>query len=799
MVRSNFYNGSEDSDYSSQQNNRGLDKLLLLLLRRWYIIALGVGLALGAAWYHLQGEVSIYRTRAKVYVRQESEKQAMELQFYQSFNSGDNSLTNRIQFLKNSSLISQVVDSFNLHHQYFLEDRFKNVELFGDNNPIRLTGISPESKAYGKSFRIRMRDTSSFVLYHSEEEADTTVHHYDTPFQYQGVYFTLEAVGEPMKKNLIVSVRRPFDVARKFTGRIKLQQAYVNGSPSDMLEVRLDDAVTDRAILLINNIIDLYNKQNIESKRRADEKRLKFIDDRLNFITQELYAVERRVEGFRKERQLPSGVSTSADRMLSLMQAQTEQLNQIELQKRLLSNIEEIFTSEADSMETLPVASSILQGPLVTMVVEYNKLILQKESLTATATPDNPMVHRLNEQLDQLKGSIMLNVASTRQELNQREKKLEEQIQPIQERINALPTYERELVQIMRQRQIKENLFLFLLQRREETAITLSGKMADIQIIEPPYGFDLVHPNSRFIYMVALFLGFVTTTGGLFLRFITDKRIRSIKDITSRTGLPFLGAIPQVSGKRNVVVDDANRSAEAEMFRMLRTNLQFMTPGKKRQVYLITSSYSGEGKTFISINLSVSLALSGNRTLVVGLDMRRPKVNKYLMTVGEEQLNAGISNYLVGDCGFEDIAQQSQLNENLYFISSGALPPNPSELLHTERLAKFFKEASEEFDYIILDSPPIGLVTDALLLHDYVTASLYVMRSGVTTTEELEILKDATMKKALAAPGIVLNGIRPGQGYGSKRYYRYGRRYGYYEHDKGKRLQRLSRSIGIKV
>jgi len=446
-------------------------------------------------------------------------------------------------------------------------------------------------------------------------------------------------------------------------------------------------------------------------------------------------------------------------------------------------------------MVTVPIASDdILNNTLSELILQYNTQITELEKLLVTATTDNPVVRQKISQVENLRESILLSVETILQDLDERTDRIENRLAPIVDQIDAVPTNERELLQIMRQQQIKQTLFLYLLEKQEETALTLAAQVSNSRIIDPATVQGLVSPNRKRIYLLSVLLGLAIPAVLVFLFDQLSNKIYTEKDIQSRTNTPFLGVIGKPSGNEQVAIERNSRTPIAEMFRLLRTNLQFVAAGREKHRILVTSCVSGEGKSFITLNLGISHALSGKRTVVVGLDLRKPKLSQYI-TKGPEP--EGITDYLVGNYPIEGLIRPSGLNENLFYVGSGPIPPNPAELLMSQKLGELFEYLHEHFDIILIDTAPVGLVTDALLLKDYADSTLFVVRYGKTVRGALKVIDDIYRNRKLPRPGIILNGVHRkgkggyGYGYGYGYGFRAGFGKGYYTEEKSKKPWQL--------
>lgn len=776
----------------------GIDfkEILFLFLRRWYWFVLALAVAGAAAWTYLRYAETVYNVQASLFIKDErSSSGFLEEIVSEEFTYGKNTkVANEIQILKSRSLMLRVVDSLDINVGYFLEGRIKTTERYSDR-PVELLAAYPPEQAYGQTLRLEILAPQEFLLLIGEQ--DTLNCRFDVPFAYGDVTYQIGMRPEYANPGDLVQIRiqSPEATAARYAGRLNISSA----GNSDVLVLSLNDPAPDKAMDILSTLVHEYNASILEDKGQSGQNTLDFIDERLRFITEELFEVEQQVEGMKRSQDIPLELSESAGRVLDQLSEQDSRLAELRLQQLLLDEVETFFQADSNRYELLPVASEMLQGPLVTLVTQYNEMALERKQLLNAATPDNPAARFQLEQLDQLRDIILLNVATTRRELDKKENLIDQRLSPLRARISSIPRSERELLQVMRQQQIKETLFLFLLQRREETALALSAQVPYSRLIDEPVNTGLVEPKRNRIYSIAWLLGLGLPGGILFLLYMLDDKIYADKDIQERTQTPFLGAIGANKKEQRVVVKLGGRSSIAEMFRFLRTNLHFVTGGADTPVYLVTSTVSGEGKTFITVNLGMSMALSGKRTLLVGLDLRKPKLSRYVL---DELAIPGVTNMLVGEADWEDVIHLTPLHENLHLAPSGPVPPNPAELLMLDQLDEFFDYARSAYDCIIIDTSPAGLVTDAFILSRLVDATLFVTRFGETPKNALQLIDTIYREQKLPKPGVILNGVQAKGGYGYGGYGKYGSYgyggyggygYGYYEedHKRGRWWRRL--------
>jgi len=760
-----------------------LRKLFFRFLRHWYWLLLGLAVGAVVGFLILRYSTTIYQVSGTVLIADEegsafSREAIVSDLGLQPGRAGASDVGDELQILKSTDLMRSVVDSLGLYVQHIQEGRIKNSELYGDT-PLRIAFPDSLAGQMHVSLRIKTLDQQDYQLV--QGEADTISGRFGVPFEVSGIPVTLYREGTLRPDTYYqILVRSSDGVARGLAGSLSLSQV----ERSNVIRLSMQGPVAQKMIDIIARIVDTYNQRTLADKNEAGQNTLAFIDERLDFITRELYDVEREVEGFKQSNDMAVDLSTRASTVLEQLQNLDGQKTELELQQQMLNKIKAYL--ELDDYRSLPVSEDMLGGTTNELVQQYNQLIFERANFLETATPENPCTTTYEEQLDYLRENILLALNTRADNLESRLNTLQDRIRPLEQQIDRVPGNERQLLQIMRQQQIKEQLFLFLLQKREETALTIAAQTADARVLDKPVNRGPVSPQPTRIYLLSCLIGLALPAGGVLLRHFTDNKIRSREDVENLTAMPYLGSIAQSGKKETIVVKRGSRSSVAEMFRLLRTNLMYNAAGHDNQVILVTSSVSGEGKTFISINLGSSLALSGKKVILVGLDLRKPKLARYLTGTEESR---GITNYLVGaEQDLSSLIQPIEGYEDLQFIGCGPMPPNPAELLMTDRLRQALKELRDQYDHIILDTSPVGLVTDSLLLDEEADQSLVVARQGFTVNGHIQMLDELYRQRKLPRMGLVLNGVKVGSGYGYGRYsYGYGYGYGYYSDDKLKR------------
>ncbi len=765
----------------SQSDKFELQTLFNLFLRNWYWLALGLLIGGTIAWLQLRYATVIYEVRGSVLINADDQQPISEQIIARDLGfQGGSNVANELQILKSATLMQRVVDSLGINITYFTEGRIKTTEIY-PYPPVRLSEVDSIPMAYGRTLRLRIEDQNTFALLRGED--DTLRCRFGLPFEYAGQRYTIDLVGKTYPGFLHqIKIERPDQIARRYAGKLNLEGL----GQSNVITMSMRDPVARKAVDVMNGIIRAYDNSILENKNRSGEQTLAFIDERLGFITRELYDVEREVEGFRRSNELPVEPSTRASGFLQQVQYIDEQIMELDLKLTLLEELYQTITDEDQRYQPLPLSSEILPSTLTSLVQEYNTILFERDQLLETATPQNPAVATNDEKLDFLRQNLELGITTVQREFQVRKNSLQDRLQPLEDQIKSVPTNERQLLQIMRQQQIKEQLFLYLLQKREETALSIAAQTPNTRVLNSMTNAGKVKPNRPLIFFLAFTLGFGIPGLVIFMRHYYDNKIYTKDHIQKKTQTPFLGTISQSRTKTPIAITRSSRSAIAEQFRLLRTNLNFfLNKEQTTQVVLVTSSVSGEGKSFVTINLGLSLALSGKKVILLGMDLRKPKMGTYLTGTRPP---LGLTNYLVGEDQLEELIQPVPGYENIDFLDCGVIPPNPADLLTGSRVDELFAELRQHYDFILVDTAPIGLVTDALLLGPHTDLSILVTRQGKTTTQLLEGIEEIFQKQKLPNMGILLNGVKARGIYGYGGYgYGYGYGAGYYQEDTPKR------------
>ncbi|HEY6977816.1 MAG TPA: polysaccharide biosynthesis tyrosine autokinase, partial [Chitinophagaceae bacterium] len=539
-----------------------------------------------------------------------------------------------------------------------------------------------------------------------------------------------------------------------------------------VIEITLHETVPQKGEDILNKLYEVYTRMNEEDKNKIADSTINFIDDRLAVVSAELSGVEKNIEQFKIKNQLSTNIPEQATLALNNASDLQKQLTEQEVQINVVEALEDHL--KGNTQRIVPNAAVIQDPTYISTVQEYNTLVLERDRQLQTTKPDNPVVQNLNSQIEVVKKNLIVSLDNIKKEMQISRNELSKKNDQFKTQMKAVPSKERVFLDISRQQDIKQQLYLYLLQKREETAISKSGTLANSRLIEPGKSDALPFtPKKSLLYLAALCLGILLPSVSIYLKNVLNNTVNNRSDVTKETNVPVLGEIGHNATRKTIVAEQNSRTALAEQFRAVRTNLQFLLKGKDHQVIMITSSTVGEGKSFFTINLGSSLAISNKKVVLMELDLRKPKISKELGLSTE----TGFTDYLISKCNREAIIKQTPAHPNLFLISSGSIPPNPAELLLSTEVDELFAWLKTEFDYIIVDTPPAGVVIDPVLLGKYADASIYIVRQRQTFKEQLKMVNDFKQNNKIPNLSILINDVRLNKTSGYR--YQYGYGYGY--------------------
>lgn len=793
------------SGVSNQQkvaeNGVELKDLLFLCLAKWKWFVLSVIITMGAALFHLLRTPPVYQQSASLLIKDDTKGQSIGGDVASvfsdlGFSQGQTNVNNELIALQSPELLQEVGKRLSLDVNYQVMGRFHRNTLYGETLPVKaifhelddnesvkmkITLLSQDKAKLSEFERKGEKIPSKVVTGDINELIDTPLGQitlvkgpaYDDFIKQKGVAIFVTRVGF----NRMTSI-----IKGSLTASLSDKKATV-------IDLIYKDQLTSRADDVLNSIIAVYRENWIEDKNQITNSTSMFINERLGVIERELGDVDQDISSYKSEHLLPDVQAAS-----NLYMTQSKEMNNmiLELNTRLsMANyIKNYLKVNAEKNQLIPANSGIESASIESQIAEYNNLQLQRNNLVANSSEQNPLVVDLDQSLTAMRGAILTSIDNLIKTLNTQLASVEKTEKKTTAQIAANPNQARYLLSVGRQQKVKEALYLFLLQKREENELSQAFTAYNTRIITPPTGSLVpIAPRRNTVLLMAFMIGLIIPGGIIFLRETLNTKVRGKKDLEN-LNVPFLGEIPfDMENKkrhspfksrrgniRKIVVKEGSRDIMNEAFRVLRTNLEFMTGGDgKSNVFVITSFNPGSGKSFLAMNIGVSLAIKGKKVLVIDGDLRHASVSSYLHSP-----KTGLSNYLSGRAdNYQNLILPDKNFDNLFILPVGVIPPNPTELLFSERLGKMLQELRSNYDYIFFDCPPVEMVADTQIIEKLADRTIFVIRAGLMERSMIREVANLYKKKKFKNMSIVLNGTVCGGGGYNGYSYRYGYKYGY--------------------
>lgn len=751
-----------------------LREFLLYYLRFWPWYLLSLALALGSAFLYLRYNVPIYNANATLLVKSEGNGgggDKFEDMFF--FKKGDN-LVDEIEILKSRNMARRVAGAMNLQTRYYAIGNVKTTLIY-PYSPFSFEIIKKSDSS--RSINLKLTPLNEHEFFLNDDQGRK--YNYNAPFQVGNDTYIIKRVDSlPGTKELqneeYLLVWEPLESALWLVkGGLNIAKVK---DESNLLQLSYNGIHTELGKEILRQLVVEYQEASVEDKNQIASRTNNFINDRLGIITRELGDVEKDLQSFKQKNNLIN-IESQSDNYLGEISTLDRQLTDLEVRLNVINFLRSYLENSKNDFNVVPTTLGIDEPALGQLVAEYNTLQLKREAELKTTTAENPTIKILDQQLNKLRLDLNENLRTIYSSTDLTRKNLRSKSETFKSSITSMPLKEKELLEIKRQQGIKEALYLYLLQKREETAISLASTISNSKLIDSPIASSTpVKPDRKNIQTIALFLGLVVPTALIYLRELLDDKIGSRKEIEKMTDAPILGEIGHSKAGETLVVRPNSRNAVSEQFRMLRSNLQYLLNNVEgTPVIMTTSTFSGEGKSFITINLAAALAISGRKTVILEFDLRKPKIISNLGLKRSE----GFTNYLVGNFKAESLPIPVPGVENLFVIPCGAIPPNPGEMLSDPKVDQLFRYLSREFDAIVMDTAPVGLVSDAQILSKYASCSLYVVRLNYTLKKQLHFIEDLHREEKLPKMALLVNDIDEKASYYSYGTYHYGYGYGY--------------------
>lgn len=790
------------SDFYQEEGKRVDYKAIFFEYLLYWPVIVGVLVCfIVGAYIYLRYCEPVYSVSSTVLIKQADHSKsgssafASSIQDFGSF-SVANDFENELEILQSYTLIKKVVTTLGLYIDYAEDGGFGYDPVMYQTSPIQVWMAPEEADRLPSALQIQMEclpqgKVNAALHYQIGKETCSLEKSFDklpavfiTPVGTLNLSWRTDSVSKRLNSPLSLSatIESPSVAADKYKMHLTAEPV---GDFTSIVKLTCEDVSVRRGVDFLRMLVTQYNNEANEDKNQVATRTAQFIDERIRIINAELGSTESELAEYKQRAGL---TDLSADAQLALQESseydkqRAENTNQL----RLIAFLRSYIDDPKNRYEVIPANVGLADGALVNVIAQYNELLVERKRLLRSSNENNPMLINLDASIAVTRNTVLTTVENVEKGLQITRNSLDLQAGKYQSRINRAPQQERELISITRQQEIKANLYLMLLQKREENAITLAATANNGRIIEEPRRSGLVAPNTLNIYFVALVLGLFFPIMGIYLVRLLRFKIESRVDVERITNVSVIGDVPLVDKVKtdSVVIKENENGLMEEVFRNVRTNIQYMLQ-EGQKVILFTSTVQGEGKSFNAANLAVSFAFMDRRTVVVGMDIRKPKLNHIFGLSGKLP---GMTQFLASPSSVDllSLCQPTAVSPNLYVLPSGAVPPNPTELVARKSLEQAIDLLKQHFDYVILDTAPIGMVTDTRLIARVADLSVYVCRAGYTHKNDFELINELEQENKLPNLCVLINGIDMSKrkngyyySYGKYGKYGYGKKYGY--------------------
>ena len=766
-----------NSNNANNSNEIDLRKVCRDVLSHWYWFLIGVVVCCAFGVLHIVRTTPRYTTSGSIMLRQKGDESlAGQLESLSMLGLGNNgAASDEVVVLQSRDLMYQALDALDLWNTYYAKDGMRWVGEYPAHTftvaPVEITKkvlkrggyivtIEPQKEGYKVKVKQGKFHHSTTKVADLSKPIETCVGTIqitqNRPIPEDKTAFRTTCLPKPA---IVDMYRSQVNIA--------LQK-----KESNIINLTKTSDIPSLDVALLSKIIEQYNLNTIVDKNIIATNTAAFIDERLNVITRELSDAEDAVAEYKAKNNL-TDLSEEAKIFLQANSDEQKELANVETQINLVNYIEEFIQDDTKRFSLIPANIGVTDPSLTASISEYNTLLLQRMRVLRTATDSNPVVEQLNEQLISMRQNIAASIASVRESLTITRSGLQQRDNQFNARIKSVPVQERQYVQIKRQQALKEEIYLFLYQKREENALMLAATATPAKIIDTPKVDTATgSPKRRTVILFCILLGLAVPAGILYIWSLFNNKIADPKEYEKLVNAPFAGQIVENSRGKHIAIHEGESTVSAELFRLVRTNLRFMLPADiQHPVILVTSCINGEGKSYVATNTALSLALLGKKVVLVGLDIRKPMLATYFGLSNKGCLTSYLSD---DEYSIDDTIQHGVEHPNLDIIPAGVIPPNPSELLQNDRLDALFAELRNRYDYVIVDSAPVAMVSDTFLLDRVADMTLFVSRANYTPREMVDFINQVVAQKRMKNVVCLFNGVK-----NAKAGYGYGYGYGY--------------------
>jgi tyrosine-protein kinase Etk/Wzc len=759
-----------------QQDGNIVQQLLFRYLPYWPLFVVMLILGLTTAYIYIRYAVPVYEANASILVKDEK-KGVNDAKMVDQLNpfASNKIVENEIEMVRSRGLLDKVVKNLHLYAPVYEEGKVNIVPAF-TKSPVQLVVETPDSLiasdkiyfSYDKNKKIVTVEGKQFPL---DQWVSTN---YGSPWKFvANPYYESWHAPKPMFFQLI----EPKYVIDYLDDKLSVTST---SKQSTVITLKVKDAVPVRGKLILTELIKQYTQESVKDKNELALNTLKYVEENLAARKRELDSVDRSIERFRNENRVVD-ISAQGQQYLSGSSVNDAELGKIDAQLSVLREVESYVRSKGSGIPIVP-STAGLDPLLVTLLSKLYDAESKYKQLIATTGENNPMALQIKQEIDQLRPAILDNIASGKRNLTSQRASLASSGGKYNSLLSTIPEKERELTFISRDRDIINAHYQELLRQKAETEMSLSATVADNRVVDAPEASSKpVSPNVLFVYLVCVLGAIGVAVLIIALKEGFNRTVLFRSEIENYTNVPVIGEVIYDTSGQPIVISHDRKNFIAEQFRQIRTSLSYLGISSKKKKILITSSIPGEGKSFIAANLAISLALTDKKVVLLEVDLRKPKLSEIF---GISSTSNGISNYLIGEKEADEIIKRTEVNPNLFIISAGPIPPNPSELILNGRIQELLVYLENAFDFIVIDTAPVSPVTDAYLLSQFCDSTLYVVRHAYTPRIYLQLLDENNRVRGLKNLALIFNGVKSrgiGKGgYGNGYGYGYGMGYGDY-------------------
>nr|WP_315152878.1 polysaccharide biosynthesis tyrosine autokinase [uncultured Flavobacterium sp.] len=773
MGNNNSFNDDLENDFDLKSF---FDKYLI----HWKWFGVGVSISLILAFLYLRYTIPQYQASTTILVKDEKKGGMLsELSAFADIGGiaggMKSNVDNEIEILKSRTLVESTIKELNLTVSIFVKGNITDKEIYGEA-PIEITLVNPEKRLYKSKMNLNYKELTSDTFELRIELLDENSKIFSTAssskFHYgqliptqngQVIINKNKFITKPnneLGRDISIVISPLEDIVDRYRERLIVNSI---SKTSSVVEILIKDPVVKKAEDFLDNLIAIYNNNAATDKNFIAENTSEFINNRLDIITQELDGVEKNVESFKTSNKI-TDIDSEAKLYVVGSEEYVKKGVETEIQLNMVSSMLN-FIKKSTSSDLLPANIISNQGDAGNLINSYNTLILDRNRILKSATPENPSVIKLDQQIASLKSNVTASLLRIQSNLTIEKNDLKQSEGVLNAKIGKIPVQEHQFRVIARQQKVKEELYLYLLQKREETAISLAATEPNARVIDAGKALKIpISPKKRIIYLAALLLGLFIPFGIIYVIDLLDTKIKSRLDLEGKTMIPFIGDVP-TSDSPSDIIKSESRTSSAEALRIIRTNLEFIlskADENKAKTIFLTSTFPKEGKTFVSANLAGTFALSGKKVLLIGMDIRNPRLDEYFALP-----ERGFTNYLSSkDLKLDDLIVKQDGFDNFYILPAGVIPPNPAELLMSKKVDNLFQTLRTQYDYIIVDTAPVSLVTDTLLIAKHADCFIYVARANFLEKRMLNIPNELYKGNKLPNMCLLLNDTDSTKGYG---------------------------------